>query len=648
MFRDKGISEAIKSSTSTEGQIPMAKWAILIGIDEYKLHDQVEGHPAYYTLNACTRDVFNIRDVLCEKWGFPLDHITMLVAGSSVETAVRDGQGLPTYENIVAGILAMRQRGKPGDILYIHFCGYTAEVTTILPQVRMSNPEPLDYALLPYNVLCDGKCIRDLELSVMLRKLIDYGLDLTLVVDGRSHPTMGTFSRTGGSIFSSDELASVSHGPWSQFGRHTRLQNPDPGVPFTRIWLNDWTGDWPYVPGASWHRPEYYDEATKEWHGFLTYPLVQLLRTEEQNIACLSFLRKLSGEFESIYRRTQSIFLDLPHRMYLETSLNRTFLAIDWDPILRPHYIPRMLRLLPEFNYQLIDWGILLQSHAINGQHGSLSPLDHAAGEPKKSAYGDSSSHADESPVVLSPAVQASFYHAFLRIRCRPSGLSRDTKVSITGGYGYRKTGPPRVPHFSENGIVNMVSGDYLVINIATLVDQPLFVRVLHFDDAFGITQSFPIVGGVHPTMRPNISPRDKRKVSTVNRVATSLRLDLRLSLPKAPRTARTVNSATQILKIIMSDSPFSREEIDCLPVQDEAFLSEHQDPATETIYSGVSRNGAVNDFHDRSIQPDLQEQAGPIPIVAGDAPQDAQLCSYTVAVRVHSSEEGLIKQKPL
>ena len=656
MLRKRDISEVNESSTSAEVYFPMAKWAILVGIDEYKLHDQFEGHPTYYTLNACVKDVFNMRDVLCEKWGFPPDHTTMLVAGSSVSTAARDGQGLPTYENIVASISAMRQRGKPGDILYIHFSGYIAEVATILPQVRMSNPDPLDYALLPYSILCDGRCIRDLELGVMLRKLIDYGLDVTLVVDGRSHPAMGTFSRAGGSIFSREELASVSHGAWSEFGRHTWLQNPDPGVPFTRIWLNEWAGDWPYVPGASWHRPEYYDEVTKEWHGFLTYPLVRLLHTEDQSIACLSFLRKLSGEFESIFRRTLSIFLDLPRRMYLETSLNRTFLAGDRDPFLRPPHIPRKLRVLAgrmlamgdniQVDYQPIDWEILLQSNALDGQHGALSSLVDVAGELKISTHRVSSSHAAEFPVVSPPAVQASLYDALLRIRCHPSDLSRDTKVSIIGGYGYHRTGPPRVPHFSENGIMNMVSGGYLVINISTLVDEPLFVRVLHFDNAFGITQSFPIVGGAHPTMRPTVLPRDKSKVSAKNRAATSLRLDLRLSLANAHRAAKRVDSATQILKIVISDSPFSRETIDCLPVQDEVFLSEHQDPAAEALYSGLSRNGSINDFRHRSVQPDLHEQTGPIPMIPSDASQGTQLCSYTAAVIVHGSEEGVISHE--
>jgi len=164
------------------------KWAVLIGIDHYQSGDAVrfdtQGTPIEYeNLNGCVEDILSVEQYLLEAVKVEKGHIKKLLAPlptrrDGLSAAVEDQ---PTYGNIVHVLGSIPTYTKRGDLIYIHYSGYGARATTVFPQLKENTS--LDKALVPSDIVSGGQYLRDLELAVLLERMVDAGLVVTVVLD---------------------------------------------------------------------------------------------------------------------------------------------------------------------------------------------------------------------------------------------------------------------------------------------------------------------------------------------------------------------------------------------------------------------------------------------------------------------------------
>ncbi|ROV90434.1 hypothetical protein VSDG_08455 [Cytospora chrysosperma] len=171
--------------------MPGKKWALLVGIDEY-----LEGNTsrldtkhrpiAYEPLRGCVSDVLLVQRHLVDHMGVSESHIKKLVTRAwNDETPAgspEPADEIPTYFNITAAINWILEATEAGDLVYIHYSGHGAQATTVFPTLK--GDAGLDEALVPTDINTEtGKYVRDIELSLYLKKMVDKGLIVTVVLD---------------------------------------------------------------------------------------------------------------------------------------------------------------------------------------------------------------------------------------------------------------------------------------------------------------------------------------------------------------------------------------------------------------------------------------------------------------------------------
>lgn len=146
--------------------------ALLIGIDDYVAG---EGHAGtnYRPLRGCVRDILEVERFLRDA-GVAAHRITTLISPGA------DGPA-PTYDAIVAAWQRVTRTAAPGDVVYIHYSGHGGRSASLFPAWK---PNGLDESLAPCDVnLATGRFLRDVELAVLLRRMVERGLWTTLVLD---------------------------------------------------------------------------------------------------------------------------------------------------------------------------------------------------------------------------------------------------------------------------------------------------------------------------------------------------------------------------------------------------------------------------------------------------------------------------------
>ncbi len=605
----------------------MAKWAILIGIDYYNIidcdeeDDQYFQHPARFPLHGCVQDVEDIKKILLDRWGFqPSNIISLTSPGLSSlspqdNTAQGEKDAYPTYYNIIRVISSMEQRANAGDVVYIHFSGYTINLPPVLPHLQAT--QITESALLPVNVMEDGICLRDLELALLLRNLVNDGLEVTLIVDGRNS-LKTSISSSQISTFSEEELRSVSHGPWSKIGRNTWLQDPDPEATLTVFWLNGATLRSAFVS-------EYLNPESHRWNGFLTNKLLPLLETSNPHCTYTVFRDELVNQLEGIgltfYPNGYILAITNMSRPFLGgiTVLSLamrcfpTLLVDDGSASLlrirggASHGLwigQRFILITNPYESPGREGRIVLGSfrlttveessstaHAIDfpgsatetcrlenkllamcatvtstglGQDSAVLHKPKGTKNIPKSSLDDT--NIQESMLPLSHDVQAELYAYYLSSGDSRSEFAHGLRVSVVGGYGYTQTGPPRVPFLDGGGHMNMATGDYAVIQISSWLTAPLSILIFCFDSAFGISKVYPI------------GHKDKLKQAASQGWDRSLHL--RLAMPSVRLGDESIRSTTEVLKIIVSDVPMASSVPELPSIGDRRFLQEHKDPA--------------------------------------------------------------------
>lgn len=283
----------------------MTNWAILIGVD-----DHFEPRP------ACRNDVELTYAFLQEKYGFESQHmLKMLVNPPSVcNTTVLGLVGedtIPTYENILKAFSVLQTHSRAGDLVYMHFSGGWCVVPCILPGYSSLPHHYSDIALLPaLNPEAQSRpsYLRDVEVSAILHRLIQKGVEVTGVLDCRdARPIYDSplllenqiqFATTS-SLIPMRKLMemSVADSKRPRFSEGDMLESwifdPDPGVDFTML------RSWEARPDGSNYRVtnDEVKDAQGLKHGCLTHWVHKALQNQDGCIGFKDLHRLLLREY---------------------------------------------------------------------------------------------------------------------------------------------------------------------------------------------------------------------------------------------------------------------------------------------------------------------------------------------------------------
>ncbi len=157
-------------------------YALLIGVDLYLPNKLPDGN-YFPSLGGCVRDVLQLEEFMVKRLGGRKEQILKLTAQDNGEGYPSEPQeSWPTYENIVVAFKKLADLAHPGDQVYIHYSGHGGRIPTIFPEVK--GPTGLDNSLVPTDIgNPEARYLRDVELSHLVKTVIDKGSDVTLVLD---------------------------------------------------------------------------------------------------------------------------------------------------------------------------------------------------------------------------------------------------------------------------------------------------------------------------------------------------------------------------------------------------------------------------------------------------------------------------------
>ncbi|KAI1746669.1 hypothetical protein F4782DRAFT_536193 [Xylaria castorea] len=463
-----------------------------------------------------------------------------------------------------------------------------------------------DYAILCYDSFTDGKFVRGLEIASLLRKHVARQVEITLVVDGREASLGHIYKHS-----LKEDFRSVSHGLWSQRGCRTWLQNPEPHASFAHLWLSS---------------TEYFEPDSQTWHGYITYFLLQNLESDTaHHHTYRTFMKRLgaglrhSRDFSLVVSNMETLFLrgngyDVPKITLSPSEFQCLSKTIDNESLLK-----RSVKLSSNLPYC---------QNAVSEPHSPDSPTEHMLDD------GDPCIQ-----LILSPDLHASLYRHYMGLRYHARALSESTEVFLFGAYSRGGDKHPRVPYFSE-GALNLVSGDYTVIRVTNLLGRPLFIRVLCFDSAFGVSQVYPMINTSTPEIESTTSLRTTADTSK-RILAGEIIIHLRLFLPSRSERAERPEQVTEVLKVIVSSKPFNNQQALELPsMRDEDYLMNQPNPASSSISNRGMDNRMSNGIDARRIKPDLGEsQAGFLEDIHLTATFTRS--SYTIKYVLHRDEKS-------
>jgi hypothetical protein len=159
-------------------------YALLIGINCY-LPNKLSNGLYYKSLNGCVRDVLRLEDFLRTRLDVPGEQIIKLTSSNS-ETGkpLEPPAQWPTYENIVKAFRQLEELSQPGDQVYIHYSGHGGRTHTTPAFHHVKGAKGIDEVLVPMDLGdSEGRYLRDTELQYLLKRMVDRGLIVTIVLD---------------------------------------------------------------------------------------------------------------------------------------------------------------------------------------------------------------------------------------------------------------------------------------------------------------------------------------------------------------------------------------------------------------------------------------------------------------------------------
>ena len=159
-------------------------YALLIGINYY-LPNKLSNGLYYKSLLGCVQDVNRVDEFLRHSLAVPGEHIIKLTSSNSDGPVPPESpEEWPTHKNIVDAFGKLESISQPGDQVYIHYSGHGGRATTTPEFADVKGPNGIDEVLVPMDLgTSEGNYLRDTELCFLLKRLVDQGRLVTVVLD---------------------------------------------------------------------------------------------------------------------------------------------------------------------------------------------------------------------------------------------------------------------------------------------------------------------------------------------------------------------------------------------------------------------------------------------------------------------------------
>jgi uncharacterized caspase-like protein len=193
---------------------------LLIGIDYYTPNKW------YKSLRGAVRDINLVDTVLEQTLKNRLKRVHRLLSPNPEDSIseVKEVQK-PTYENIVNAFKTITDEAEPEELVYIHYSGHGGQATTIYPELKRGTDQN-DEGIVPMDIgEQEGRYLRDVEITTLLKRMTDKGLIVTVVLDS---------CHSGGSTRGDAQIRS------SELGVDTTERSPESLVASREELLNNW------------------------------------------------------------------------------------------------------------------------------------------------------------------------------------------------------------------------------------------------------------------------------------------------------------------------------------------------------------------------------------------------------------------------
>jgi hypothetical protein len=166
----------------------LTKWFVLIGVDYYmpgNSRTDKDGSPLHYpNLLGCVTDIGRLQKHIEETQNVDQSHIVTFTSSPNSTDPNKPKEGMtkwPTYDNIVQQLRTVTSTAQPGDIVYIHYSGHGAQAKTVYSELKGTHG--LDEAIVPCDIHCGGRYLRDFKLAELLDAMVQRRLIVTVVLD---------------------------------------------------------------------------------------------------------------------------------------------------------------------------------------------------------------------------------------------------------------------------------------------------------------------------------------------------------------------------------------------------------------------------------------------------------------------------------
>jgi hypothetical protein len=169
----------------TQAETESKLYCLLIGINCY-LPNKLPNGLYYKSLLGCVQDIERLYRFLQDSLKVPKEQIIKLTSSTSEQAGVpvEPPSQWPTYKNIVEGFKGLTDVANPGDQIFIHYSGHGGRATTTDNFKGIKGEQGIDEVLVPMDLgNSEGNYLRDTDLHLLIRRMVDKGLIVTIVLD---------------------------------------------------------------------------------------------------------------------------------------------------------------------------------------------------------------------------------------------------------------------------------------------------------------------------------------------------------------------------------------------------------------------------------------------------------------------------------
>jgi Caspase domain len=313
--------------TDRPEQIPNI-YALLIGIDCYMPNKLPDGS-RYKNLGGCVRDITHVETFLINEWKVPKAQILKLTASVNPNEPTKPlelPEKLPTRQNTIDAFRKLGEMATEKAQVYIHYSGHGGRAKTVFPSIK--GEDEIDEGLVPTDIgTSEGQYLRDLDLAILLKELVDKQLTVTVVLDccNSGGTTRGDVEIRGGEGIDEKPLQpgqemvaplEILEQTWRSLAEQTTRGLKASGLRAARD----------YVLLAACRQNEFayeyaFNRETKERNGALTYWLLDTLRQQNPGQTYQDLFDRINAKIHSQFPQQTPILMGENNRVIFGNEL---------------------------------------------------------------------------------------------------------------------------------------------------------------------------------------------------------------------------------------------------------------------------------------------------------------------------------------